>query len=159
MSALVHEHTPLLCALGGAAAGEKHSVCQSDGSPGLGERGEESREGDRYVPTRHQSRPAPRSQVCFCVRKEKLNDSPVPRAFAKHDGFPTRCGHGYGPSLEGLRKELGSTGRHWAHRDQTWTSCAVFYKRGRKRARLCDTPNQSGIMKWPQEQFLNALLV
>lgn len=80
MSALVHEHTPLLCALGGAAVGEKHSVCQSDGSPGLGERGEESREGDRYVPTRHTS--------LLCVRKEKLNDSPVPGAFAKYEGFP-----------------------------------------------------------------------
>lgn len=88
MSALVHERTLLLCALGGAAAGEKHSVCQSDGSPGLGERGEESGEGDRYVPTRHESRPAPRSQVCFCVRKEKLNDSPVPRGLRKYEGFP-----------------------------------------------------------------------
>lgn len=107
MSALVHEHTPLLCALGSAAAGEKHSVCQSDGSPGLGERGEESREGDRYVPTRHQSRPAPRSQVCFCVRKEKLNDSPVPRAFANMMAFPPDADTDTVPRLWGCE-------RNWA---------------------------------------------
>lgn len=125
MSALVHERTPLLCALGGAAAGEKHSVCQSDGSPGLGQRGAESREGDRYVPTRHESRPA-RSSSLLCVRKEKLNNSPVPGAFAN-----TRASHQMRIRTRslawGTAKEMGLISRHWAHRDQTW-SCAVFLR-------------------------------
>lgn len=65
----------------------------------------------------------------LCVRKEKLNDSPVPRAFAN-----MRASHQTRTRIRslawGTAKDLGFTSRHWAHRDQTWTSCAVFTSEG-----------------------------
>lgn len=126
MSALVHERTPLLCALGGAAAGERHGVCQSDGSPGARrerggvERGRQVRSHKTREPT---GSTLPKFAFAFGKKNSTTLQFPGP---SQTWGLPTRRGHGYGPSLEGLRKELGSTSRHWAHRDQTWTSCAFF---------------------------------
>lgn len=109
-----------------------HTVCVSQtAARGLGERGEESREGDRYVPTRHESRPAPRSQVCFCVGKEKLPDSPVPRGLRKHEGFPPDADADTVPRLRDCKRNwalLAAIGRSVIRHEQV---VRFFYKLGR----------------------------
>lgn len=85
-------------------SGRRKTQCVSvRRQPGARQRGEESREGDRYVPTRHESRPCSTLQVCFVFGKKNSTTLQFPRP-SQIWGLPTRRGHGYGPSLEGLRK-------------------------------------------------------